>query len=211
MNVILVGPPGSGKGTQAFSIKDKFELDHISTGDLFRDAKKNQTELGKQVSSILEKGELVSDELTLSIVEEAIGKVTKKGYLLDGYPRTVRQAELLSELDTEIDAVIYFGIDTDLLIERLTGRRICRDCGASFHVVFNTPSKEGVCDECGGELYQRNDDNVDSAKTRLNEFFDKTLPLIDYYKAQGKLFEVDASLSVDAVTSSIDTIFEGLK
>lgn len=211
MNVILVGPPGSGKGTQAFSIKDRFNLDHISTGDLFRDAIKNQTELGKQVSSILEKGELVSDELTLSIVEEAISKVTKQGYLLDGYPRTVRQAQMLDELDTNIDAVIYFSIDTDLLIERLTGRRICRSCGASFHVLFNTPKEDGVCDECGGELYQRNDDNVESANTRLSEFFDKTLPLVDYYKNQGKLFEVDASLQKDVVTSKIDAIFEELK
>lgn len=211
MNVILVGPPGSGKGTQAFSIKDKYDLEHISTGDLFRDAIKNQTELGKQVSGILERGELVSDELTLSIVEEAIEKVAKKGYLLDGYPRTVRQAEMLDELNTNIDAVIYFSIDTDLLIERLTGRRICRSCGASFHVVFNAPSENGVCDECGGELYQRNDDNEESAKTRLNEFFDKTLPLIDFYKNQGKLFEVDASLEMNVVTSNIDAIFEGLK
>ncbi|MFV0424744.1 MAG: adenylate kinase [Bacilli bacterium] len=211
MNIILVGPPGSGKGTQAFSIKDKYQLDHISTGDLFRDAIKNQTELGKQVSSILEKGELVSDELTLSIVEEAISKVTKKGYLLDGYPRTVRQAELLDELNTEIDAVIYFKIDTELLIERLTGRRICKSCGASYHIIFNAPIKEGVCNECGGELYQRNDDNVESAQTRLNEFFDKTLPLIDYYKNQGKLFEVDASLEMSMVTSNIDAIFEEVK
>ncbi len=211
MNIILVGPPGSGKGTQAFSIKDKYDLDHISTGDLFRDAIKNQTELGKQVSGILERGEFVSDELTLSIVEEALGKVTKKGYLLDGYPRTLKQAQMLDELDTNIDAVIYFSIDTNLLIERLTGRRVCRSCGASFHVVFNAPSKEGVCDNCGGELYQRNDDNEESAKTRLAEFFDKTLPLIDYYKNQGKLFEVDASLEMDVVTTKIDAIFEGLK
>lgn len=211
MNIILVGPPGSGKGTQAFSIKDKYDLDHISTGDLFRDAIKNQTELGKQVSGILERGELVSDELTLSIVEEAIGKVTKKGYMLDGYPRTLPQAELLDGLDTEIDAVIYFSIDTDLLIERLTGRRICRSCGASFHILFNAPTNEGVCDECGGELYQRNDDNEESAKTRLSEFFDKTLPLIDYYKSKGKLFEVDASLPMNEVTSKIDAIFGELK
>ncbi len=211
MNIILVGPPGSGKGTQAFSIKDKYDLEHISTGDLFRDAIKNQTELGKQVSSILEKGELVSDELTLSIVEEAISKVTKNGYLLDGYPRTVRQAEMLEELNTEIDAVIYFSINTDLLIERLTGRRICKSCGASFHISFNPPAKEGVCDECGGELYQRKDDNVESAETRLNEFFDKTLPLIDYYKSQGKLFEVDASLAMNEVTSTINSILEELK
>ncbi len=211
MNVILIGPPGSGKGTQAFNIKEKYNLDHISTGDLFRAAIKNQTELGKQVSSILEAGEFVSDELTLSIVEEAIEKVNQTGYMLDGYPRTIRQAELLDELNTEIDAVIYFSIDTDLLIERLTGRRVCKSCGASYHIMFNKPKTEGVCDLCGGELYQRNDDNEESAQTRLREFFDKTLPLIDYYKEQGKLFEVDASASMEEVSSNIDKIFVGLK
>ncbi len=211
MNVILIGPPGSGKGTQAFNIKEKYNLEHISTGDLFRAAIKNQTEIGKQVSSILEAGELVSDELTLSIVEEAIEKVSSVGYMLDGYPRTIRQAELLDELETEIDAVIYFSIDSEMLIERLTGRRVCKTCGASFHVMFNKPITEGVCDLCNGELYQRNDDNEESAKTRLSEFFDKTLPLIDFYNKKGKLYEVDASASMEEVSSNIDKIFEGLK
>ncbi|MFV0499348.1 MAG: adenylate kinase [Bacilli bacterium] len=211
MNVILIGPAGSGKGTQAFSIKDKYNLVHISTGDLFRNAIKNQTELGKQVSSILEAGDLVSDELTLSIVEEAISNVKDKGCLLDGYPRTINQAKLLDNLNVEIDAVIYFSIDTELLMERLTGRRVCKSCGASFHVMFNRPKIDGICDECNGELYQRNDDNEAGVKTRLNEFFNNTLPLIDYYKNQGKLYEVDASLEKEIVTANIDTIFGALK
>lgn len=210
MNIILIGPPGSGKGTQAFDIKEKYNLEHISTGDLFRAAIKNQTELGKQVSSILESGGLVSDDLTLSIVEEAINNV-EGGYMLDGYPRNLVQAEMLDNIDGKIDAVIYFNIDTNLLIERLTGRRVCRSCGASFHVVFNQPSVDGVCDLCSGELYQRNDDNEESAKTRLDEFYNKTLPLIDYYKNQGILHEVDASASMEEVASNIDEIFAGLK
>ncbi len=211
MNIILIGPPGSGKGTQAFNIKDKYSLTHISTGDLFRLAIKNQTTLGKQVSSVLERGDLVSDDLTLSIVKEAIEKVESGGYMLDGYPRTINQAELLDNLDTEIDAVIYFNIKTDLLIDRLTGRRVCKSCGASFHVMFNPPKVDGVCDNCGGELYQRSDDNETSVKTRLDEFYNKTLPLVDFYKKQGKLFEVDANLSVEEVNASIDSIFEELK
>ncbi len=211
MNIILIGPPGSGKGTQAFIIKDKYQLEHISTGELFRAAIKNQTELGKKVSSVLESGELVSDSLTLSIVEEAINANCDKGFMLDGYPRTIRQAEMLDDLSITVDAVINFHIDTELLVERLTGRRVCKKCGASFHVMFNKPQADGVCDLCDGELYQRNDDNEESVHNRLNEFFNKTLPLIEYYSKQNKLFEVDASLSMNDVSKSIDEIFERLK
>lgn len=210
MNVILIGPPGSGKGTQAFVISEKFNLEHISTGDLFRNAIKNETPLGLEVKDILKRGEFVSDELTFSIVEEAIQK-TDLDFMLDGYPRTVNQAELLANNNHQIDAVLYFNIDENLLIERLTGRRVCKECGASYHVIFNQPKVDGVCDLCSGELYQRNDDNAESAQVRLTEYFEKTAPVIGHYKQLGVLFEIDAAKDKDLVFADIEAIFKELK
>ncbi len=209
MNIILIGPPGSGKGTQAFVIAEKYDVKHISTGDLFRDAIKNETPLGKEVKSILREGALVPDELTFSIVDEAI-QATNGNAMLDGYPRTVPQAQLLDD-KYSVDAVIYFEIAEQLLIDRLTGRRVCRDCGASFHVIANKPKVEGVCDLCGGELYQREDDNVESAQVRLKEYFDKTTPVIEHYSKLDLLYTVDASKNMDEVTKQLNTIFEELK
>ncbi len=210
MNVILIGPPGSGKGTQAFIISDKFNLEHISTGDLFRNAINNETDLGLKVKDVLKRGEFVSDDLTFSIVEEAIND-SDRSVMLDGYPRTVNQAKLLEDNGHVIDAVLYFSIDTELLIDRLTGRRVCKKCGASYHVLMSKPKVDGVCDLCSGELYQRNDDNTESAQVRLNEYFDKTAPVIEHYRDLGILKTIDASKSKENVFEQIDLIFEELK
>ncbi len=210
MNVILIGPPGSGKGTQAFIISEKFNLEHISTGDLFRNAINNETALGLEVKDVLKRGEFVSDDLTFSIVEEAINS-TDKDVMLDGYPRTVNQAKLLADKGYVIDAVLYFSIDTELLIDRLTGRRVCRSCGASYHILTSKPKVDGVCDLCSGELYQRNDDNEESAQVRLNEYFEKTAPVIEHYKDLGILKTIDASKAKETVFEQIDLIFEELK
>ena len=167
MNLVLMGLPGAGKGTQAEKIVEKYNIPHISTGDMFRAAIKDGTELGLQAKSFMDKGELVPDEVTIGIVKERLAKDDcKQGFLLDGFPRTVAQAEaldsMLADLERPIDYVINVDVDKEILMERLTGRRICKECGATYHLVFNPPTKEGVCDRCGGELYQRADDNAET-------------------------------------------------
>ncbi|MGG2182638.1 adenylate kinase, partial [Bacillus altitudinis] len=172
MNLVLMGLPGAGKGTQAERIVDDYGIPHISTGDMFRAAMKEETQLGLEAKSFIDKGELVPDEVTIGIVRERLGKNDcEQGFLLDGFPRTVAQAEaledILKDLGRTIDYVINIKVDKDALMERLTGRRICKDCGATYHLVFNPPAKENVCDKCGGELYQRADDNAETVSTRL--------------------------------------------
>lgn len=198
MRLILLGPPGAGKGTQASAIVEKYNIPHISTGDIFRANIKEKTELGKQIEEYLNKGLLVPDELVVSIVKDRISKEDcKNGFLLDGFPRTVAQAEALDEelknMSLTIDKVINIQADKDLLIERIIGRRICRDCGATYHIKFSPTKKEGICDKCGGELYQREDDKLETVEKRIEVYTEQTKPLIDYYAKKGLLLNVDGT------------------
>ncbi len=184
MNIILLGAPGAGKGTQATKISDKYGMPHISTGDIFRENIKNQTEIGMLAKSYIDKGQLVPDDVTCRIVEERLSRADcrEKGYLLDGFPRTIAQAEALDKI-TKIDAVVNINIDFSLLMNRLCGRRVCRDCGESYHV--STLNGATTCARCGGELYQRKDDNPETVQSRLDVYTEQTAPLIDYYTKKG--------------------------
>lgn len=198
MNVILLGAPGAGKGTQATKIADRYGLPHISTGDIFRENIKNQTELGVIVKSYIDKGQLVPDELTCKIVEERLSREDcKNGYLLDGFPRTIAQAEALDKI-TNIDLVINIDVDFSLLLERLCGRRVCKDCGESYHV--SRLNGETKCSRCGGELYQRKDDNPETVQSRLDVYNAQTAPLINYYTAKGCIFNVTSDERPPEVT-----------
>ena len=196
MNIILLGPPGAGKGTQAKMLVEEYQIPQISTGDILRAAVKEGSPLGKEAKACMDKGELVPDSVVIGIVEERIQQPDcAKGYMLDGFPRTVPQAEaldgMLKNLSSQIDHVVSIEVANEELVGRLTGRRTCRDCGAGFHVMFDPPEKEGVCDKCGGELYQRDDDNVETVTSRLDVYESQTLPLIEYYTAQGKIRPID--------------------
>ncbi len=204
MRLVLLGPPGAGKGTQASAIVEKYNIPHISTGDIFRANIKEGTALGQEAKAYMDKGLLVPDELVVSIVKDRLLKDDcKEGFLLDGFPRTVGQAEALdSELDKmgiKLDRVININADPEILIERAVGRRICRECGATYHVKYNPPKVEGVCDKDGGELYQRDDDTEETVTTRINVYMEQTEPLIDYYKKQGLLMDVDGTKTIDEV------------
>lgn len=215
MNLVLMGLPGAGKGTQAEKIVDKYGIPHISTGDMFRAAIKDETELGLKAKSFMDKGELVPDEVTIGIVRERLSKDDcEKGFLLDGFPRTVPQADalenILAELNKKIDFVINIDVDQDILMERLTGRRICKDCGATYHLVFNPPAKLDECDRCGGELYQRADDNEATVKTRLDVNIKQTKPLLDFYEDKGYLRNIDGQQDIDKVFTDLDRLLGGL-
>mgnify|MGYP003408015398 FL=1 len=216
MNLVLMGLPGAGKGTQAEKIVEKYNIPHISTGDMFRAAIKEGTELGLKAKSFMDKGELVPDEVTIGIVRERLSKDDcKKGFLLDGFPRTVAQAEalenILSELNRPIDYVINVDVDKDILMERLTGRRICKECGATYHLVFNPPAKEDVCDRCGGELYQRADDNAETVQNRLDVNLKQTKPLLSFYEDKGTLRNINGQQDIKVVFEDIDTLLGGLQ
>ena len=188
MNIILLGSPGAGKGTQASKISDAYALPHISTGDIFRENIKNETEIGLLAKSYIDKGQLVPDEVTCKIVENRIVKPDcEKGYMLDGFPRTIAQAEALDKV-AKIDLVINMDVDFALIMDRLCGRRVCKDCGESYHVT--TLNGATTCSRCGGELYQRKDDNPETVESRLAVYSQQTAPLIEYYKAKGLLFNV---------------------
>jgi len=215
MNLILMGLPGAGKGTQAERIVGKYGLPHISTGDMFRTAIKEETELGKKAKSYMDAGELVPDDVTIGIVRERLGKADcQKGFLLDGFPRTTAQAEaldnLLADMGRRIDAVLYIDVDRDSLLERLTGRRICSQCGATYHITLNPPKEEGVCDKCGGQLYQRDDDKIETVKTRLEVNEKQQKPLLDFYKKKNCLEEIDGNQDIDDVFASIERVLGGL-
>lgn len=204
MRLVLLGPPGAGKGTQASAIVEKYKIPHISTGDIFRANIKEGTALGKEAKSYIDKGLLVPDELVVSIVKDRLLKDDcTKGFLLDGFPRTVNQAESLdselSKMGIELDRVININANAEILIERAVGRRICRECGATYHIKFNPPKVEGVCDKDRGELYQRDDDNESTVSTRINVYMEQTQPLIDYYGNKGLLLDVDGTLEISTV------------
>ena len=214
MKILLMGPPGAGKGTQATNIKEKFGVPHISTGDMFRAAVKEGTPLGQKAKACMDKGELVPDDVTIGIVAERLSKEDcKKGFILDGFPRTVEQADaltkILADLGTKLDAVLNISVPAQDLIERAVGRRICKKCGATYHVKFNPAHKDGVCDSCGGELYKRADDNEDTMKSRLSVYESSTRPLIEYYKKAGIYIEVDGRQSIDKVKTDLFDALRG--
>jgi adenylate kinase len=215
MNLVLMGLPGAGKGTQAEKIVEKYGVPHISTGDMFRAAIKDGTELGNKAKSYMDKGELVPDEVTVGIVKERLSKDDcEKGFLLDGFPRTVAQAEsldqILNSLGRPLDYVLSIEVEKDHLMERLTGRRICKKCGATYHVVFNPPKEANVCDKCGGELYQRDDDNEQTVGNRLEVNIKQTEPLLNFYEEKGILRKINGDQDITKVFSDIDELLGGL-
>ncbi len=202
LRAILLGPPGAGKGTQAAKLVEKYGVPHISTGDIFRKNIKEGTELGKRAQEYMNAGKLVPDELVVEIAtDRLLADDCKNGFLLDGFPRTVFQAEkldeFLSEHGQELDIVIDLNVKKRTLIDRLTGRRVCKVCGAGYHIVNLPPKKEGICDKCGGELIQRADDNKETVENRIKVYDDQTAPLIGYYKESGKLAEFDGEQALD--------------
>ncbi|MEU3890861.1 adenylate kinase [Streptomyces sp. NPDC029041] len=207
MRIVLVGPPGAGKGTQAAFLARNLSIPHISTGDLFRANISRQTELGKLAKSYMDAGNLVPDEVTIAMAKDRMEQPdAENGFLLDGFPRNVSQAEALDELlETEsmqLDAVLDLEVPEDEVVKRIAGRRICRnDSSHVFHVTYKQPAKDGVCDVCGGELYQRNDDSEETVRTRLEVYHTQTEPIIDYYKAQGLVVTISALGKVEDVTT----------
>jgi len=197
MELILLGPPGAGKGTLATKAVDLLKLPHISTGAIFRAALAAGTPLGLRVKAIMDAGKLVDDETTIELVKERLAQGdVQKGYILDGFPRTIAQAEALAGFSV-VEKVVNFDIPDSVVLEHLGGRRVCRACGYNFHVVFNKPKKEGVCDYCGGEIYTRDDDKDEAIKKRLEVYRAQTAPLIDYYRKKGVLVDIDARPLVD--------------
>jgi adenylate kinase len=215
MNLVLMGLPGAGKGTQAERIVEKYDIPHISTGDMFRAAMKEETDLGLQAKSFIDKGELVPDEVTIGIVRERLGKNDcQKGFLLDGFPRTVAQAValegILADLNKQIDYVINIEVNKDILMDRLTGRRICKQCGSTYHLIFNPPATPGECDKCGGELYQRADDNEETVANRLEVNLKQTEPLLNFYNEKGYLRNINGEQDIDLVFVDVNHLLGGL-
>ncbi len=208
MNIIMLGPPGAGKGTQAKMLVEEFGIPQISTGDMLRAAVAEGTELGKKAKEYMDRGQLVPDEVVIGIVRERLSKPDcHKGFILDGFPRTVPQAEaldkILQEMGKRIDCVINIVVPDEEILKRLTGRRTCRKCGAMYHVEFNPPKKEGVCDKCGGELYQRDDDKEETIRKRLEVYKAQTEPLVDYYKKKGVLVNIDGTKTIQEIYQDI--------
>lgn len=208
MKIVLLGPPGAGKGTQAKSISNKYSIPHISTGDIFRKNISENTPLGIEAKSYIDKGLLVPDEVTINMVNDRLSMDDcKNGYLLDGFPRTVEQAEaldkFLSERGEKLDTALLIEVPSNFIVERMTGRRVCPSCGASYHVKFNPPVVEGKCDVCGSDLIQRKDDTIEIVQDRLNVYEAQTQPLIDFYRNKNQLSAVDG-------TKAINEVFEGI-
>ena len=212
-NIILMGPPGAGKGTNAKRIASFYKIPHISTGDMFREAIKNKTSLGELANSYMSKGLLVPDEVTIGLVKERLSRDDcKDGYLLDGFPRTMVQAEALTELSNEIGRpitnVLNIVVPESILIDRICGRRVCKVCGAPYHVRNMKPKVDGFCDLCGGELVQRKDDNEETLKSRLSEYHKQTEPLIAYYTKLGVVADIDGTKDLDLLLDDIKAILK---
>lgn len=208
LNIILMGPPGAGKGTQAVRIIDEFHLPHISTGDIFRENISKGTELGLKAKAIIERGDLVPDDLTIDLVKSRLSQEDcANGYLLDGFPRTIAQAEALKKMGPEIGRAVNLVVDItvpdEVLVQRIAGRRVCPKCGASYNVVSMKPAVEGVCDRCGSALIQRKDDNPESFKIRLDNYYAQTAPLVDFYKAEGLYHHFDGMDGLEKVSAQI--------
>ena len=209
MNIILLGAPGAGKGTQASKLKDAYNLPHISTGDIFRENIKNQTPIGVVAKSFIDKGQLVPDEVTCKIVEERISRADcANGYMLDGFPRTIAQAEALDKI-AKIDLVVNMDVDHSLLLDRLCGRRVCKNCGESYHL--SRLGGRTDCERCGGELYQRKDDNPETVQNRLDVYNAQTTPLIEYYTKKGVLFNVESNSTPEDVFQKVSEKLDSMK
>ncbi|MEA4890959.1 MAG: adenylate kinase [Peptococcaceae bacterium] len=208
MKALLMGPPGAGKGTQAVILAEKLAVPHISTGDMFRKAVKEETPLGLEAKRYMDSGQLVPDEVTIGIVRERLGADDcARGFLLDGFPRTVFQAEaldgIMKDMNTKLDVALNIDVDAAALVARITGRRMCRKCGTPYHMTFSPSKVAGVCDACGGELYQRDDDKEETVRKRLEVYNAQTLPLIEYYRKQGIIVDIDGNQPMDKVTEAI--------
>jgi len=208
-----MGLPGAGKGTQAVKINEAYNIPHISTGDMFRQAIKEETELGNKAKAYMDQGDLVPDEVTVGIVRERLGKDDcKNGFLLDGFPRTIEQAhsleDILAELNQSIDYCLQIDVPKEKLVERLTGRRICPTCGTAYHITFNPPQKEGICDKDGSQLIQRDDDKEETVQNRLSVNIEQTKPLLDFYEEKGYLRTVHGDQDINDVFQEIQTILD---
>ena len=211
MKLLIMGRPGAGKGTQAANIKEYYNIPHISTGDMFRAAIKNETKLGLTAKGYMDKGQLVPDEVTIGIVQERLLEDDcKKGFLLDGFPRTIAQAEALETFlkanGILLDAVLDVNVPAEILVRRMVGRRVCKGCGATFHVEFNAPKQEGICDVCGTPLIQRADDTYETANSRLEVYDNNTAPLLDFYNTRGLLKTVNGDQALDKVFEDIKNV-----
>ncbi len=212
VNLVLLGAPGAGKGTQAKMLAGKYGILHISTGDILRENVSNNTELGQKAKEYMDKGELVPDTVLIDIIKDRLSRPdTDNGFLLDGYPRTIPQAvaldNIFGQLGKRLDAVIDIKVPDEELVARLAGRRMCK-CGASYHVIFNPPKKDGICDVCSGELYQRDDDTESSVKTRLVAYYNQTHPLIDYYTDKGLLRTVSGTGDIEDIFGEITVVVD---
>lgn len=215
MKLILLGPPGAGKGTQAKNICDEFKIPHISSGDIFRKYFQENKPLGIEAVKYINKGELVPDDITIKIMEDRLSvDDSKEGFLLDGFPRTIKQAEtlddFLSKIDETLDRALIIDVPKSFILERVTGRRICKNCGASYHIVHNPPKVEGICDVCGKEIVQREDDTLDTVNNRLEVYYRQTSPVIDYYREKGVLSLVDGTQGIEEVLESIFKILRSI-
>ena len=208
MRLILLGGPGAGKGTQAQRLSEKYKVPHIATGDILRQAVKDETDMGLMAKSYMDKGQLVPDEVVIGIIEDRLGESdVEAGFVFDGFPRTVPQAqalsELMSKLDISLDALVNIDTSPDIVVERLSGRRTCKDCQTVYHVIYSAPKKAGVCDKCGGDLYQRDDDKEATIRERLQVYEKQTAPLLDFYQDSGKLVSVSGDSTIDEVYAAI--------
>jgi len=216
MNLILLGAPGAGKGTQAKLISEKYGIPQIATGDILREAVTSGTELGRKAKEFMDRGELVPDEIVIGIVKERLAQPDcENGFILDGFPRTLIQAEaldnILAEMNKKIDAVINIDVSEEEIIKRITYRRTCKKCGAIYHLIYNPPKEDKKCDKCGGELYQRDDDKEETVRERFRVYRERTEPLIDYYKKKGLLHNVDGTKNIKDVFRGIEDVLKQLK
>lgn len=215
MRTVLLGAPGSGKGTQGVFLSQKFAIPQISTGDLLRAAVREGSELGKKAKSAMDAGALVSDDIVIGLIRERLSQPdAQNGYILDGFPRNIPQAEaldvMLQEVGQPLEGVVLLEVPFDELMQRLTGRRTCKDCGAIFNVHLSPPAEEGVCDNCGGELFQRQDDNAETIENRLKVYQDQTAPLIGYYQQKNQLHSLNGTGDIESITAAVGTVFDKL-